>query len=245
MMRYFCQIKYNGTRYNGWQKQPNAIAIQQIIEEKIAILLKKEIEIIGCGRTDTGVHASDYYFHFDADIIETDFFQYKLNQLMSNDILIQKVIPMHDDAHARFDAIQRSYSYHITLQKDPFYHETKWHYYGKTLDKELMQSVAILLMDYTQFAPFCKASSQNLTNRCQIFHSEWEFGADYLIYHITADRFLRGMVRLIIGACINAGLHQITLEDVKYAMDHQVLLKKSYSVPPNGLFLTKIKYPYL
>jgi tRNA pseudouridine38-40 synthase len=244
-MRYFCQIQYNGTRFNGWQRQPNATSIQQIIEEKIAILLKKNIEILGCGRTDTGVHASDYYFHFDTEVLDIDLFTHKLNQLVGNDIFIKKTIALHDEAHARFDATMRSYTYHITLQKDPFYTETKWFCYNKSMDKERMQAVASLLKSYTQFAPFCKASSQNLTNRCTIYKSEWQFGENDMQYHITADRFLRGMVRLIVGACINAGLHQLSIDDVKFAMENQVLLKKSYSVPPNGLFLTKINYPYL
>jgi tRNA pseudouridine38-40 synthase len=244
-MRYFCQLQYNGTRFNGWQRQPNATSIQQVIEEKMTILLKTNIEILGCGRTDTGVHAADYYFHFDAENLDVDFFTYKLNQLVGNDIFIKKTMLLHEDAHARFDATKRSYTYFITLEKDPFCTETKWFYYGKKIDKDVMQSVAILLQEYTQFAPFCKSSSQNLTNRCTIYQSEWEFGENYMQYHITADRFLRGMVRLIVGACINAGLHQISIDDVKYAMENQVLLKKSYSVPPNGLFLTKINYPYI
>jgi tRNA pseudouridine38-40 synthase len=247
-MRYFCKIAYNGTRFSGWQKQPNSTSIQAILEEKLSIVLRQGIEIIGCGRTDAGVHASSYYFHFDATIEDVPIktLIYKLNQMCTDDIVIYDVIPVHDDAHARFDAINRSYIYTISKTKNIFEQETTWYTgYEHKLDIDKMNEAAKILLNYSDFTTFCKTNGDNKTCICAITHSEWIQTDTHIHYHITSDRFLRGMVRLIVGACTKVGLGLISIEELKYALEHRKLLDQSYTVPPNGLFLNEIKYSFL
>lgn len=244
-MRYFIQLAYNGTRFCGWQKQPNAVSVQQTIESKLSVLLKESVEIIGCGRTDTGVHAARYYAHFETLILfEPHDVAFRLNKMIGNDIAVEKIFPVGNDLHARFSATQRSYEYRVSFKKNPFQLETAWHvpFYEK-LDLEKMQLAAKLLLEYKAFAPFCKTNSDAKTMLCELSDSVWFFSEEEAHYYITSDRFLRGMVRLIVGACINIGLNQLTIEELRDALETQKPLKKSYSVPPTGLFLTEIVYP--
>ena len=244
-MRYFLNLAYNGTRFCGWQRQPNAPSVQATVEDTFSLILRQPIEIVGCGRTDTGVHASQYFAHFD---FEGDFppaFLDRANKLVGKDILLKKIIHVAPDAHARFDACLRSYEYHISFIKNPFTPETLWHFtQHKALNINDMQKAAQILRGYAEFTPFCKTHSDAPTMKCDISHSKWIFTEDKAVFHISANRFLRGMVRLIVGACINIGLGQMTLDDLKKAMEEQTSLKKSYSVPSTGLFLTGVKYPY-
>lgn len=245
-MRYFLELAYNGTRFCGWQRQPNAPSVQQTIEDVFSMMLRQQIEITGCGRTDTGVHASQYFAHFDFDLDFPKNFLDRANRLVGNDIALKQIIAVDDDAHARFDATSRSYQYVISFEKSPFFTETAWFFTQKDrLDFEKMQKAADLLRGYAAFAPFCKTHSDAQTMNCKIARSEWIFTDDGASFHISANRFLRGMVRLIVGMCINVGLGQLSLEDVKEALEKQEPLKKSYSVPPTGLFLMDIKYPFL
>ena len=251
-MRYFLNLAYNGTRFCGWQRQPNAPSpqgvlrtVQATIEDTFSLILRQPIEIVGCGRTDTGVHALQYYAHFDFDGEFPPTFLDRANKLVGKDILLKKIIPVAPEAHARFDAYLRSYEYHVSFIKNPFTPETAWYFtQHKALNINEMQKAAELLRGYAEFAPFCKTHSDAPTMKCYISLSEWIFTEGKAVYHISANRFLRGMVRLIVGACINIGLGQITLDDLKKALDEQAPLKKSYSVPPTGLFLTAVKYPY-
>jgi tRNA pseudouridine38-40 synthase len=246
-MRYFLELAYNGTRFCGWQRQPNAPSVQQTIEDVFSMMLRQQIEITGCGRTDTGVHARQYFAHFDFDLDFPKNFLDRANKLVGNDIALRQIIGVDDDAHARFDATSRSYQYIISFEKSPFLTETEWFFMQKDrLDFEKMQKAAeILRGGYAEFAPFCKTHSDAQTMRCEVTRSEWIFEDNKAVFHISANRFLRGMVRLIVGMCINVGLGQLRLEDVIEALDKQAPLKKSYSVPPTGLFLADIKYPFL
>lgn len=245
-MRYFAELSYKGTNYSGWQRQPNASSIQQTIEEALATFLRIPTPIVGCGRTDAGVHAKQYFCHFDTDKELEDHFVFRLNKYLPKDIAIHQIFKVKDDVHARFDATHRAYEYHIHTQKSPFIRQTSWFYpQGKELDFAFLQEAAHLLLKYHSFFPFCKTNSDVKTMRCQLFRSEWEQKGDQLIFHIAANRFLRGMVRLIVGMCINVARHNIKLEDVYEALDQQTRLKMSYSVPPEGLYLTDIRYEAL
>ncbi len=247
-MRYFAEIAYNGTRFCGWQRQPNAVSVQELIEKTLSTLLQKNIETVGCGRTDTGVHASKYYLHFDTDQPLPENVLGRVNKLIGKDIAVRSIQTVPDHAHARFDATARSYQYLISTKKDPFSQETKYFMHtAEKLNQNLLQETASLYLDYQDFFPFCKTGSDNLSVNCQLFESRWEFKMeeDLMIYHVSANRFLRGMVRLLVGACLSAGSGLLTVQEIKIALDQQIRLKKSQSVPPQGLYLSEIIYPYL
>ncbi len=249
-MRYFSELAYLGTNYNGWQRQPNAPSVQEAIERALATILRTAIEVTGCGRTDTGVHASQYFMHFDFEGKFPKEFLRRLNKLLPPDVAIRSVFEVAPDAHARFDATRRSYEYHIVLDKNPFQTGTAWHFpFYEKLDLEKTQAAAALLLQYGAFQPFCKSNTDVHTMECTLFRSEWVLdeaaptGASRsMVFHISANRFLRGMVRLIVGMTLNVGLGKVELAEVQDALERQVLLKKSWSVPPQGLFLTEVKY---
>jgi tRNA pseudouridine38-40 synthase len=234
-----------GTGYFGWQNQPNQISVQSILEEKLSLILRHKVDITGCGRTDTGVHAINYYFHFDAPHLPDDLL-HRINRILPEDIVIHKFIPVHQEAHARFDAISRTYRYYIGRDKNPFQTHTRWHFFElPNLDLMLMQEAALLLSTYSDFYPFCKSNSNNKTMICSIAEATWETDEHGLVFQIKADRFLRGMVRLIVGMCIYIGLHKMTVQELKNAMDIQQRIPQPFSVPAHGLFLCDILYPYL
>lgn len=252
-MRYFAELAYNGTNYNGWQRQPNAPSVQETIEKAFSLILRTPIEIMGCGRTDTGVHASQFFIHFDLEAIpkgfEKDFqktFLNRVNKYLPKDIAIFRIFEVKENAHVRFDAYYRAYEYHLIFDKNPFLPDTAFCFpRGKKIDFDKMQAAAKLLLSYEEFFTFCKTNSDAKTMLCDLKRSEWvwEKEGKHLVFHIAANRFLRGMVRLIVGMCINVGLGKIPLSEVKEALDQQKRLSKSYSVPPNGLFLTEVRYP--
>jgi tRNA pseudouridine38-40 synthase len=247
MTRFFIELSYHGKNYCGWQVQPGSPSVQESIETALFTILREKIEIIGCGRTDTGVHASQYFAHFDwkEDAFPIAFF-YRLNKILPKDIAIHRIVKVDNEAHARFDAFRRAYQYHIDGKKNPFSTEIATFVYNfEELNVEKMQEAARLLLDYQDFAPFCKSNHDAKTQRCELYRSEWEWDADNkkAIYHISANRFLRGMVRLIVGMCLNVGAGKMSIEDVKFALDNQVLLKKANSAEPQGLFLAAIHYP--
>lgn len=246
-MRYFLTLAYRGTRYCGWQRQPNAPSVQEVLENALTILLRQPVEVTGCGRTDAGVHARYYVAHFDAERDLPGTFLYSLNGLLPKDIAVYAAQPVHGDAHARYDAFSRSYQYTIALRKDPFALETAWLLpRADQLDLPAVHAVAALLPQYQAFFPFCKTDSGVEHYRCTLTEARWEHRpeAGQLVFHISANRFLRGMVRLIVGACISAGQGLIRVDDVRQALDTQRPLHKSLSVPPQGLALTDVRYPY-
>lgn len=243
--RYFLTLAYRGTRYHGWQIQPNAPSVQETLETALTTILRQKIDVTGCGRTDTGVHARYYVAHFDAagDLPPT--FLNGLNSLLPEDIAVFDIVPVVPSAHARYDAYERSYAYHISFRKDPFLTETAWFYpQFKQLDRDKMAEMANLLLQYDSFFPFCKTNSGLEAYHCTLKAAHWEILPDArgLIFHISANRFLRGMVRLIVGASVQVGVGQLSFADIKNALDQQIHLPKSLSAPPQGLFLTDVKY---
>ncbi len=246
-MRYFLELAYHGAAYHGWQRQPHSPSVQQALEECLSVLLRQPIEVTGCGRTDTGVHASQYYLHFDFDGDFPIHFLRRLNRLLPPDIAVFRLLEVTPEAHARFDATRRSYRYHLTFRKDPFLQQVAYYYpYPQRPDFDHLLAAGRLLLDYDAFFPFCRSNSDAKTMRCDLQRVEWErVTNDNWTFHISADRFLRGMVRLIVGMCINVGTGQLPLEDVRLALDRQTRLEKAQSAPPQGLFLTEVIYPYV
>jgi tRNA pseudouridine38-40 synthase len=245
-MRYFLTLAYNGTRFYGWQSQPSGITIQKCIEESLATVLRKNINVIGCGRTDTGVHSAHYVLHFDYTELLPNRLLQRLNHLVGKDIVLYQLWEMQPESHARFDATSRSYYYQIATTRSPFAQETTYFFcYSHQIDRDAMQNAAAMLLEYEEFAPFCKANHQALTMRCKLTRCEWVFDDVHhqWIFYITANRFLRGMIRLIVGTCLNIGLGKMSIDDLRQAMDTQKPLPKPLSVPPQGLFLNDIIYP--
>ncbi len=247
-MRYFLELSYLGKNYNGWQTQSAAPSVQETIEKAIFTITREKVEITGCGRTDTGVHAKQYFAHVDVENDLPKSFLARLNKVLPQDISIHRLIEVHAEAHTRFDATHRAYEYHIEGRKNPFTQDTATFIYNFVdLDIEKMQNAATLLLNYSEFAPFCKSNHDAKTLICHLSRSEWEWNLEEkkATYHIASNRFLRGMVRLIVGMCLNVGSGKITLADVQNALENQTILPKSTSAEPQGLFLTDIHYPYL
>jgi tRNA pseudouridine38-40 synthase len=245
-MRYFLELAYHGANYKGWQKQPNAPSVQETLEQAFSTVLNQAIEITGCGRTDTGVHASQYFAHFDFQGQFPRAFLRRINKFLPKDIAIYQLFPVNWQQHSRFDAHYRAYRYHLSPRKDVFRPDTLFYYPRATqLNKTLMAEAAALLLEYDHFLPFCKTGSDAKTMRCDLYRSEWEFGEQEFIYHIAANRFLRGMVRLIVGMQLSVGLGKVKLAEVRQALDTQTRLPQALSVAPEGLFLTEVRYPFL
>jgi len=247
-MRYFAELSYKGTNYSGWQRQPNAMSVQQKIEEALSMILRVKTEVVCCGRTDAGVHASQFFLHFDFEGALPDNILKRINKYLPGDIAISRIFEVDEKAHTRFDASFRAYEYHVVFDKNPFKKDSAFFYpFGRKLDISLMQEAASILLKYDSFFPFCKTNSDAKTMFCTIERSEWvwEKEGEHLVFHIAANRFLRGMVRLVVGMCLNVGLGKVKIAELYEAMDKQERLKQSYSVPPNGLFLCEIRYPYI
>lgn len=245
-MRYFLELSYLGTHFHGWQRQNNATSVQQVLEESLSLLLKEDIAIIGCGRTDKGVHAKQFFAHIDNDIeLEyPDKLGYKLNGLLSKDIAIHRTFSVHDDAHTRFDATSRSYEYHLNQRKNPFKQLTSYDF-RQPLNVEAMNAAAVLLLETEEFGAFCKAGSENKTMFCNVTQAEWKVDGSDMVFHITADRFLRNMVRAVVGTLIEVGLGRITKEGFHEIIKSQNRNEAGPSAPAHGLYLTQIKYPYI
>ena len=245
-MRYFIYLAYNGTPYHGWQIQPNATSVQETLNKAFSVLLQSEINLMGAGRTDTGVHAKEMYAHFDFEAsIDIPNLVHKLNSFLPKDIVIYNIIPVHDDAHTRFDATKRTYEYHIHQFKNPFLDELSW-YFHQPLDIDLMNEAAKLLFNYTDFECFSKVNTDVNTFDCTIFEAHWKRGEnDQLVFTISANRFLRNMVRSIVGTLVNIGLHKITIEDFVQIIESKSRDKAGFSVPAHGLYLTQITYDYI
>ncbi|GAB2705754.1 tRNA pseudouridine(38-40) synthase TruA [Mucilaginibacter koreensis] len=255
LQRYFLEIAYDGTRYHGWQIQPNAITVQQKLNEALAILLRQPVETTGAGRTDTGVHARQLFVHFEppqppeggVDVFKSSPFRALggLNALLPPDIAVKRIIEVASDAHARFDATQRSYEYHMHFSKDPFKTHSSWLLRDRP-EVDLMNRAAAILMEYTDFSCFSKSNTQVMTNNCKITRAEWVTQPDgSLVFHITADRFLRNMVRAIVGTLMMAGRREIKPEGVRAIIESKNRSNAGTSVPACGLYLTEVKYPYI
>jgi tRNA pseudouridine38-40 synthase len=243
-LRYFIKLAYNGTSYHGWQYQPNAASVQEVLNKALSVLLNRNISIMGAGRTDTGVHASQMYAHFDyKDLIDSKQLVHKLNSYLLKNIVIYDVFLVHDEAHARFDATRRTYEYHINTFKNPFLQELSW-YFHQPLDIELMNEATKLLFNHTDFQSFSKVNTDVNTFDCKIYEAHWRQEGNELVFTIAANRFLRNMVRSIVGTLVNVGLKKITVTDFNSVIESKNRDKAGFSVPAHGLYLTKIKYPY-
>jgi len=253
-LRYFIQLSYNGTPYHGWQRQPNAVTVQQTVEEALSTILRKPITIMGAGRTDTGVHATVMYAHMDwegaafenplaqQEGAHLDKLTYKLNNLLPSSIAIQRIFEVTDEAHTRFDAIARSYIYKLSPIKNPFA-ENKVYYHRPSLDFDKMNIASQILLDYKDFECFSKSHTDVRTYLCAISEAQWTQRGTEWHFTITADRFLRNMVRAIVGTLIEIGLGKKSPEWM-----HEVLQSKNRAVagasaPAHGLYLNKIEYP--
>jgi len=243
-LRYFIELSFNGKNYHGWQIQPNAVSVQETVTTALSTLLKNKITIMGAGRTDTGVHALQLFAHFDIDykLVEDEMKQ-KLNAFLPDDIVINAIFLVNDDAHARFDATSRSYEYRIFLGRNPFLLDTTWQIYQQQLDIKKMNEAASILLEYTNFKCFSKSKTDVRTYDCKISKAVWVLNDSKLTFHITADRFLRNMVRAIVGTLIDVGLGKKTKEDIVDIIKSEDRSKAGLSVPPQGLFLSKVIYP--
>ncbi len=245
-MRYFIKLAYNGKNYHGWQMQDNASSVQETLVFVFSKLLHEEIEITGCGRTDTGVHASLFYAHFDSEKFDiehkSDFIQ-KANSFLQADIVIFDIFPVIADAHARFDALSRTYQYHLAMEKNPFKSEFTYRCHVN-LDVELMNKALPILFEYQDFSCFSKSETQTKTNNCRIMLARWERKDDELIFTIQADRFLRNMVRAIVGTWLELGKHRIGLDDIHHIIQSKNRSKAGTSVPAQALFLVDVDYDF-
>jgi tRNA pseudouridine38-40 synthase len=243
-VRYFLEFSYAGTNYHGWQRQPNALSVQEVLEKALSTLLKETTPLLAAGRTDTGVHARQMFAHFDGELSQQSFQQlvYQLNQFLPQDIVIHSLREVKADAHARFDALSRSYEYHIALGKTPF--GNSMHYrINQALDLDAMNQAATILLEYEDFECFSKSRTDVKTFLCDISYAHWGKTKNGYIFTITANRFLRNMVRAIVGTLIEIGLKKKEIEDLNDIIKSKSRSKAGFSVPAQGLFLTRIDYP--
>jgi len=243
-MRLFVYISYKGTNYHGWQFQNNAISIQQEITESLQLLLKnKSLSIIGSGRTDAGVHAKQQVFHVDvADNIEIESLLFRLNGILPNDIIINSIMPVSDKQHARFDAIKRSYEYHLRTKKTPF-GENEYYYHRNPLDYDAMNIAASYLIGEHDFQSFSKVKTEANNFICTITRAEWVESKEGAIFYVSANRFLRSMVRTIVGTLLDVGEGKLKAEDIKKIIAQKDRKVAGRSVPAKGLYLCEVKYP--
>ena len=241
-MRFFIELSYKGTNYHGWQIQPDATSVQEEINKAISTILQKEISIVGAGRTDAGVHASQMFAHFDVESELKEDMVYKLNSILPNDIVIHKIFKVKDNLHARFDAIARSYEYKIWLGRNPFLLETTWQLYQQELNIDLMNDAAKVLLEYTDFECFSKVKTDVKTFDCTITNAEWKKEGQSFTFYITANRFLRNMVRAIVGTLIEVGQGKKAIDDFRKVIESKKRSEAGLSVPAQGLFLTEVKY---
>jgi len=247
--RYFIELAYDGTDYHGWQVQPNAVTVQEVLNEALYTILREPVETTGCGRTDTGVHAREFFAHFDSLSLVTGHLSLvkitdSLNAILPKTIAVKRIIPVDAEAHARFDAESRSYEYHVHFEKDPFKINHSWQLRDKP-DIALMNAAAKIIMEHTDFSCFSKSNTQTFTNNCKITRAEWVYSGHCLVFHISADRFLRNMVRAIVGTLMLVGRKEIKPENVRAIIESKNRSNAGTSVPACGLYLTEVKYTYL
>ena len=242
-MRYFITFSYDGTAYHGWQIQPHSVSVQEELQKALSTLLRRSVEVVGAGRTDTGVHARKMVAHFDSEQeLECTQLVYKLNKLLPRDIAVQQVERVEDEMHARFSAKSRTYHYYVHLGKDPFLRSYSWQVYGNP-DFELMNKAAAVLMEYTDFTSFSKVNTDTKTNDCTITEAHWDkVGEGQWRFTITANRFLRNMVRAIVGTLMEVGRGRMTIEQLRSVVEAKDRCRAGDSVPGNALFLVEVKY---
>lgn len=244
-LRYFIFLSYKGTSYHGWQVQPNAVTVQKLLDEALTLILSEKISTTGAGRTDTGVHANVFCAHFDSNASDLDKSKnliYRLNSYLPKDISITLLRKVKMDANARFSALSRTYRYYISREKDPFSEDFCWYLHGE-INRHLMNDASALLLKYTDFTSFSRLHTNVKTNNCKVFYAGWEEKGNQLIFTIKADRFLRNMVRAIVGTIVDIGNGRMDLKEFEEIIKARDRGKASKSAPARGLFLTEIEYP--
>ncbi|TKC61179.1 tRNA pseudouridine(38-40) synthase TruA [Pedobacter hiemivivus] len=258
MQRYFIELSYDGTAYHGWQIQPNATTVQECLDKALSTYFRQPVASLGCGRTDSGVHATQFYAHFDLEIANEEAFGEKItakvpdplrsvsgiNSLLPYQIAVKRVFEVDHEAHARFGATERAYHYQIHFHKDPFKLNRSWLYKGE-LDMEAMNEAAQLLLGYTDFSCFSKSNTQTFTNNCKVMEAFFEKKDEGLQFTIRADRFLRNMVRAIVGTLIRIGKKELDLADFKEIVESKNRSNAGQSVPACGLYLVNVIYPFV
>jgi len=242
VLRYFISLAYKGTDFHGWQVQPNAISVQQVVNEGLSVLIKDQITTLGAGRTDTGVHAKQMYAHFDTNVeFDCDEITYRLNAFLNNDVVIKAIFPVSEDAHARFDACSRVYEYWLIQEKNPFLQDAAWLVYG-TLDFDVMNEASAYLLNVSDFTSFAKVHSDVKTHICDVRNAHWDFKDGVWVFTIEANRFLRNMVRAIVGTLVELGKGKITLRQFKDIVAKLDRGAAGVSAPAKGLYLTEVDY---
>ena len=242
--RFFVELSFNGSGYHGWQRQPNALSVQQTLEEAFSRLLREQITLVGAGRTDAGVHADQMFAHFDSSSapINCEELVFLMNGFLPNDIALKKISKVHAQAHARFDATHRSYKYYITTIKDPFRNNVS--YYLKNVpDVALMNQAAKILFEHEDFQCFSRSNTDVKTFLCKIKEAKWTQEGSSIVFHIVANRFLRNMVRAIVGTFLEIGFKKKTLQDLEDIIKSKDRGRAGFSAPAQGLFLSEISYP--
>jgi len=243
-LRYFIEFAYQGTYYHGWQSQPNAKTVQETLTSALSTILRTPLELVGAGRTDAGVHARQMYAHFDSELaLNSTTLVPKINSFLPEDIVVYGFHTVDDEAHARFDATSRTYEYHVHLFKDAFKKDLSWYHY-RPLDVEKMNEAAKILFEYEDFECFSKSNTDVFTFNCTITQANWSRQQNSLVFTITANRFLRNMVRAIVGTLVQIGLGKATVDHLRTIIESKDRGQAGFSVPAKGLFLTRVSYPY-
>ena len=243
-MRYFIELSYNGKMYHGWQVQVNEVSVQEIIEKALSVMLREAISVLGCGRTDAGVHASQFYLHFDSrQALDKEKLKFRLNSFLPKDIAIFRILNVKDEAHARFDAVSRSYEYRISLDKNVFNVDFSLQLHDENIDVIKMNEAADLLLNYKDFKCFSRSKTDVKTYECSITEAVWKQEGNRLVFYITANRFLRNMVRAVVGTLLEVGQNKKSLDEFIKVIESRDRTKAGASVKAKGLFLTRVDYP--
>ena len=241
-MRYFIELSYNGKKYHGWQIQPDAVSVQEKLNNAVSTVLQEQIEVVGAGRTDTGVHASQMFAHFNVENLVSGDVVHKLNSILPNDITVYNIFSVAEEKHARFDALTRSYEYRIWLGRNPFLLDFSWQIHSQKLNLFKMNEAAKVLLEYEDFQTFSKVKTEVYTFNCDVKAAFWKQEGNLLTFHISANRFLRNMVRAIVGTLVDVGLEKISIHEFRQIIESKNRGNAGVSVPAKGLFLTQIKY---
>jgi tRNA pseudouridine38-40 synthase len=243
-VRYFIEFSYNGKNYFGYQIQPNAISVQEEMEKALSTILREEIKTTGAGRTDTGVHAKKIFAHFDTEKALDQDLTRRLNSFLPPDISVKRIFPVKNDFHARFDATYRTYEYYISLEKNPFTEDSAWQHWRRLLDINPMNDACKILFEYEDFTSFAKLHTDNKTNLCKIYKAEWEQNGSELKFTVSANRFLRNMVRAIVGTMVEIGAGKLKPEDLRSVIENKNRNSAGTSAPAHGLYLVDVGYDF-
>ena len=242
-MRYFLDLSYDGTNYHGWQEQDNAITVQEVVNEALSTILRGTIKCVGSGRTDAGVHASQQIVHVDLkDPVDTDHLAHKLNAFLPKDIAVNSIKMVSDNVHARFDAVTRMYYYHIHTTKDPF-KEGKSYFFNRSLDTGLINEACQLLLEWRDYESFSRVKTEVNHFDCEVFEASWTSDEKSHVFKIRANRFLRGMVRALVGTLLDVGEKKLSLQEFALVLERRDRKAAGRAAPPQGLFLSAVEYP--